>query len=471
MLGACAGPARAPEGEGRTGSPPNVVLILADDLGFGDPGCYGTGSRVPTPHMDRLAAEGLRLTDAHTPSAVCTPTRYGVLTGRYAWRTRLKSGVLDGSSPALIPPGTVTIPSILAERGYRSACIGKWHLGLGDAHPTDYDAPLSPGPLEVGFDSFFGVPASLDMEPYAFVVDHGIEGALDGEVEGSAHRRRNGGGFWRAGRIATGFSHEGCLPRLTDEAVAFVEDAAAGEAPFFLYFPMTAPHTPWVPTEEFHGASGAGWYGDFVAMVDASIGRVLAALDEAGLAEDTLVLVTSDNGAHWPDADVATFGHDANGGLRGQKADIWEGGHRVPFLVRWPGRIPAGGTSDAPWVHTDLLPTIAHAAGAPRPGGAWEDGVDQLATWTDGAPAPRDAFVMHAFDGTFAVRRGPWKLITALGSHGFTPPKQVAPEEGGPRGQLYHLGRDPAETENLWLSEPERVAELEELLANLRGDA
>ena len=450
---------------------PNIVVILADDLGIGDPGCYNPDSKVPTPHIDRLASEGLRLTDAHSPSAVCSPTRYGLLTGRYAWRTRLTRGVLWGDSPNLIDLERTTIAELLKSAGYRTACFGKWHLGLGRGPATDWTAPLQPGPLDHGFDEFFGIPASLDMVPYLFVEDDHPVAAPTTTIKGSAHRRDGGGGFWRTGPASPDFRHIDVLPTITDRAVGFLERASADrERPFFLYLPLSAPHTPWVPTEAFRGTSGAGHYGDFAAQVDGAIGRVLTALDELRLADNTLVLVTSDNGAHWPERDIAQYGHDANLRYRGQKADIWEGGHRVPFVVRWPNRVPAGAVRDELVSLTDLFATLAAVTGMEIPVGAANDSINQLPVLLGETleRAPRHSMIHHSLDGHFAVRRGAWKLIPFRGSGGFTEPSSFPPRAGDPPGQLYHLKDDPRETENLYAVHSAMVRTLAEVLSRER---
>jgi arylsulfatase A len=365
---------------------PNIVFILADDLGLGDLGCYNPKSKIATPNMDRIATEGMRFNDAHTPSAVCSPTRYGVLTGRYAWRSRLKNGVLWGYSRSLIEPGRETVASLLKKQGYATAAVGKWHLGLQQTdenvtapvpdaseilpedhpHAVDYSRPLSPGPNSVGFDYFFGIPASLDMNPYVYVEnDHVVEAATN-EIARSAHRRQGGDGVWRAGKIAPSFKHIDVLPRITEKATEWLGQQSA-EKPFFLYFPLSAPHTPWVPTEEFMKDSKVGYYGGFVAQVDWVVGQVLKTLDERGLAENTMIVLTSDNGSHWPVSDIEQWGHAANMHYRGQKADIWEAGHRVPFLVRWPGRIAKESTSDRTICLTDFMATAAEMTGAELP--------------------------------------------------------------------------------------------------------
>lgn len=444
---------------------PNILLILADDLGSGDPSCYNPDSKIPTPNIDRLAAEGMRFTDVHTPSSVCTPTRYGLLTGRYCWRTRLKSGVLNGYSPTLIEPGRMTIASLLKQQGYRTGCVGKWHLGLGEQPKADFGKPFSTGPLSAGFEWFFGIPASLDMPPYVFVENDRVTEAPTGMIGNSEMRRNGGGGFWRGGPIAPSFTHEGCLPKLQEKAVEFVRKQTAGQ-PFFLYLPLSAPHTPWMPTKEFRGKSQADWYGDFVVQTDALVGQVLKALDDTKLAENTLVLFTSDNGAHWLPSDIEKWGHRANGPWRGQKADIWEGGHRVPFLCRWPGKVKPGSTSSELLCLTDVLATTAALVGATLPQDAGEDSFSFLPV-LQGQPSSkpvREAIVHHSADGTFAIRQGPWKLAKGLGSHGFSIPKTLAAKPGEAKEQLYNLAEDPGEQKNRYLEKPEIVQQLDDLL-------
>ncbi|RUL87566.1 hypothetical protein TsocGM_11835 [Tautonia sociabilis] len=456
--------------------PPNVLLILADDLGYGDPRCYNPDSKVPTPALDRLASQGMRFTDAHSPSSVCTPTRYGLLTGRYCWRTRLKSGVLLGDSPALIEPDRLTLPALLQRQGFDTMGVGKWHLGLGDSAETDYSLPLVPGPTTVGFDHYFGIPASLDMPPYVFIRDDRPVVPPSEEIGASAHRRQGGGGFWRAGAIAPGFRHIDVLPELEREAIAFLDDRgeAGADRPFFLYVPLSAPHTPWLPTDAYLGRSGAGFYGDFAAMVDATIGRILEALDRSGLADRTLVIVTSDNGAHWPESDISRFGHRANGPWRGQKADIHEGGHRVPFLVRWPGVVSPGSSCEQTVCLTDVMATVAAVVGAELPDDSAEDSFDLAPLLRGESPAVpiRPATVHHAMRGMFAVRVGDWKLIEGLGSGGFTAPGSIDPTTlgpGAPMGQLYNLSEDPDESENLWNDRPDVVSRLGAVLDEIRS--
>ena len=358
--------------------------------------------------------------------------------------------------------------SLLRKNGYATACVGKWHLGLGSAEKTDYTKVLDPGPGALGFDYFYGIPASLDMEPYVYVEnDRAVEPPTD-RIAASKHRRQQGGGFWRAGPIAPGFKHLDVIPRITGKAVGFLEKHAKESPgkPFFLYFPLTAPHTPWVPTKEFRGKSRAGYYGDFTVQVDWSVGQVLEALERLGLTDDTLIMVTSDNGSHWYREDIRKWDHAANRNLRGQKADIWEGGHRVPFIARWPGKIQPGTTSDQLICLTDLLATAAAIVGKTLPDDAGEDSFNILPALLGraGETPIRDAVVHHSLQGVFAIRQGPWKLILGRGSGGFSRPRRIEPKPGEPVGQLYNLAEDIGETDNLYLKRPETVRRLSTLL-------
>jgi arylsulfatase A len=459
---------------------PNIVVILADDLGIGDPGCYNRESKISTPNIDRIAREGMRFSDVHSASSVCSPTRYAILTGRYAWRTRMKTGVLQGYSRALIEPGRPTVASLLRDAGYATAGFGKWHLGFQEFdpkrresdQPVDYARPLQPGPVAIGFDEFFGIPASLDMPPYLFVEhEHPVE-MPTARIGDSGDTKNARGPFWRGGAIAPSFRHADVLPRITERAVAFLERQAQANSPrpFFLYFALTAPHTPYLPSHNFLGRSGAGDYGDFVSMVDASIGAVLDALDRKHLNEKTLVIMTSDNGARWTPEEIRQFGHRANLNNRGQKSDIFEGGHRIPFLVRWPGKVRAGSTSDELGCLVDLMATCAEAAGVPLPANAAEDSFSLLpAMLSKPLDRPlRDAVVHHSGSGLFAIRSGDWKLIMGLGSGGFTRPAHVDPKPGEPAGQLFNLAKDRQETTNVYAQNPEIVRSLTERLQRLQ---
>jgi arylsulfatase A len=442
---------------------PNIVYVLADDLGWGDLGCYNPQSAVPTPNADRFATQGMRFTDMHSPSAVCTPTRYGILTGRYCWRSKLKNGVLWGYSPNLIEDGRLTAPAILKSRGYYTAGIGKWHLGLGTQEKTDYDQPLRPGPTDHGFDYYFGIPASLDMDPYLyFENDRAVEKPTS-HTDGKNSPR---GVFWRGGGIAPHFEIEEVLPTLTDRATKLIRERVAKPSqPFFLYLALTAPHTPWVPGPKFQGRSKAGIYGDFVAQVDDTLGQVLRALEENNLAQNTLVIFTSDNGADWKPEDKARYAHRANANWRGEKADIWDAGHRIPFIARWPGKIQAGTVSDELGCLTDFMGTAAEIAGVALPNNAAEDSYNLLPALLGKKGKPiREAIVHHSSLGMFSIRQGDWKLELGLGSGGFSAPAELKPTPGGPKGQLYHIGKDPTEADNVWLQHPEIVARLTTLL-------
>lgn len=473
--------------------PPNIVFILADDMGIGDAGCYNSESKIPTPNIDRLAAAGMRFTDAHSPSAVCSPTRYGILTGRYAWRTRLKTGVLWGYSRSLIEPDRLTVAGLLKNKGYRTACVGKWHLGFQSTdvaddvaerglpndssdmkadhpHAVDYSAPLRPGPVTVGFDYFYGIPASLDMFPHLYVKNDRPVLPPSTVLAGSKSRRDGGEGFWRTGPAATGFRPVEVLPTMADKAADWIAKQSA-ERPFFLYFPLSAPHKPWVPSARFIGQSQAGYYGDFVAQVDSVVGKVMDALDEQGLSENTLLIFTSDNGAQWVAGDVKQYAHRANLRLRGQKADIWEGGHRVPFVARWPRQTKPGSVCDQTICLTDLMATAAALTRADLPPDAAEDSFDISPLLQGKSESTRKTTVHHSLRGTFAIRVGRWKLIEGnLGSGGFSHPRTAKPKPDGPQGQLYDLVADPREETNLYVQKPEVVARLSAELERILND-
>jgi arylsulfatase A len=444
---------------------PNIVFILADDLGWGDLRVYNRESKIPTPNIDRLAASGVRFTDMHSTSAVCTPTRYSLMTGRYCWRSPLKKGVLNGYSPNLIEPGRSTVASMLKRAGYTTAGVGKWHLGLGTDEKTDYSRPLRPGPVQHGFDYFYGIPASLDMAPYLyFENDRAVEPPTSSTPGQGGDNPR--GAFWRAGAMAPSFSIENVMPTLTDKAVEVIRRNTS--RPYFLYFAMTGPHTPWVPTESFRNRTAVGEYGDFVVQMDDTVGRILRAIEDGGTADNTLVVFTSDNGAYWPPDEIERYGHRSNDGWRGMKADIHEAGHRVPFIARWPGRIPPGSVRHDIGTLADMYATFAEVAGLKLNAGEAEDSFS-IARPLQGR-GRRDAtpVILHSEKGLFALRDGPWKFIEGLGSGGFTQPQTVAHAAGEPPGALYHLANDPGETRNLWTREPAVVQRMQRRLNALR---
>lgn len=449
-------------------APPNVVLILADDLGYGDAGAYNKDAKFRTPHIDSLARDGVRFTDAHSPSAVCTPTRYGLLTGRYCWRSAMKQGVLNGWSPNLIEPGRETLATLARRRGYATGGFGKWHLGLGAAAKTDYGIEQRPSPNDHGFDEYFGIPASLDMPPYLFFHNRrAIELPTSTIADSGAPPR---GAFWRGGPIAPSFKMEDVLPVCSARACEFIA-RHAGRRPFFTYIPLASPHTPWVPNKPFIDRSSAGLYGDFMQEIDDAIGRVLAQIERSGAAANTLVILTSDNGAPWSELDARNAnGHWANAPWRGQKGDAYEGGHRVPFIARWPAHIAPGRVEDETLCLTDLFATMASLLDIPMRPGMGEDSFDMLpALLGRKRPGPlREATIMHSSRALYSIRQGDWKLIEGLGSGGFTQPALVAPEPGGPSGQLYNLREDPREQSNLWSERPQDVKRLTELLDRYR---
>ena len=457
---------------------PNVVYILADDLGYGDLGCYNTASKIPTPNIDRLAKEGVRFTDAHSPSAVCTPTRYALLTGRYAWRSRLQRGVLGPFSQPLIAEKQLTVPAMLREQGYATACVGKWHLGWGWPKPGEdgkrhFGKPIPDGPAARGFDLYFGTDVP-NYPPYCFIENDRTVG-IPSEAAPVGKESFN-----IAGPMVPGWKLVDVLPGLAKRAVEYVETAAKGKKPFFLYLPLTSPHFPVVPSAAFKGKSNVGEYGDFVMQTDAVIGAVLDALKRSGVAENTLVILTSDNGPEVtgevkPGAydRLKEFGHASMGTLRGTKRDAWEGGHRVPFIVRWPGKIPAGTTCDETVCHVDLMATLAAMLNVKLPADAGVDSVNILpALLGEKRNAPlREATVHHSAQGKFAIRKGDWVLI--LAPTGDDNAKKGEPdwfrrdrgyESHTEAGELYDLATDPTQKRNRYAAEPTKVKELTALM-------
>lgn len=472
---------------------PNIVYILADDLGYGDLQCYNPESKIPTPNIDRLSEQGMRFWDAHSPSGVCTPSRYGILTGRYCWRSRMPLGVLQGYGRSFVKKERKTVAELLAEHDYHTAVIGKWHLGLDwalsaaeedvlqdentvvsdrgiisnmDPRYIDFGRPPGNGPTRHGFDYSFILPASLDMPPYCFLENDRLTAPLDTETEGNDLNTNYTEAFWRPGLIATGFEFEDVLPTFTKKAMDYIDRRANASKPFFLYLPLAAPHTPWVPTDTYDGKSEAGTYGDFVNMVDAAVGVVLESLKNHGLEENTLVIFTSDNGPYWRPADKQKYRHQAAGKLRGMKADAWEGGHRVPFVVRWPVRIRPGSSNDTPVSLTDFYATCAELLDQPLAKDQAEDSQSLLPILLENVSSgnPRRPIIQQSSGGYFAVRKDNWKLITGLGSGGFSQPRQLEAPEHGPTGQLYNLKEDISEQNNLYQTYPDVVQELESIL-------
>lgn len=470
---------------------PNVVIILADDLGYGDPQVYNSESKIPTPHIDGLAKEGMRFTDAHSPSSVCTPTRYGILTGQYAWRTELKRSVLWMWDKPLIPKDKLTFPKMLKSKNYTTACIGKWHLGwrwpskegsgyMNDTIPIgdysfkgrnqlwkkiDFSKNLGGGPLEAGFDYYFGddVP---NFAPYTYFEND--------KLVKTPELIKPNDMYGGAGPMSEGWDLTKVMPDITNRAVQYIEEKARADQPFFLYFTLTAPHTPIAPTDQFKGKSEAGLYGDFVNEVDWSVGQIVEALKKSGEFENTLLFFTSDNGSPQRDgtnmggaiASVKKYGHDPSRPWKGMKSDAWEGGHRVPFIVSWPENIESGSISDEPIVHTDIISTVASILGIEDVQESMVDSYDISSVLLgEKIDKPiRESLVHHSGNGTFAIRKGDWKLILGKNSGGFSNSLKI---EGIPvetEGQLYNLSEDPSEQTNLYADNSEKVKELTELL-------
>ena len=447
---------------------PNIVFIFADDMGYGEVQCLNPErGKIPTPCMDKLADEGMIFTDAHTSSSVCSPSRYSLMTGRYCWRTSLQRGVLNGFSPPLIDRNTLTVGELLQQHGYDTAMIGKWHLGMSlpvteGKPPTqrspkkmnlDWDGEIKNGPADRGFDYFFGISASLDMAPYIYLENRGFEGAADNDNPKAE---------------TEGFKRIDVLPEIAKRSAAYIKEHT-GEKPFFLYVPLTSPHSPVLPTKEWVGKSGISKHCDFQMQTDHIIGQIISAVDEAGLSENTLIIVTSDNGTSSQSArtsELEAKGHFSSGNLRGSKADIWEGGHRVPFIARWPKVVQAGSTSDATICLTDFMATCADIVDVDL---ADDQGVDSVsflpALESEPIESDRPAIFHHAIAGQFAIRSGDWKLILAPGSAGWSSPVgKTALDRGLPEIQLYNVKEDIGETTNIQAEYPEKVSQLRTLL-------
>lgn len=436
---------------------PNIVLILCDDLGYGDVQSLAPEtSKIKTPNIDRLTQEGMVFTDAHSGSSVCTPTRYGIMTGRYSWRTRLQRGVVQGFEPDLIDEDRPTIANFLKNEDYRTAIIGKWHLNFQYIDPVTHKiipksqkrglppigAKIPDGPVQRGFDYYHGFHHAGDMKA---VIENDEVILHEDEIN--------------------------MLPRLTRESVAFINNQGKEkeQKPFFLYVPLGSPHAPIVPTKEWQGKSGLGDYADFVMQTDATVGAITSALEHNGFSQNTLVIFSSDNGTS-KIVDIpklAEQGHIVSAGYRGSKADLWDGGHRVPFIVKWPNKVEPASTNDQLICLTDIFATVAEITGKPMPKNSGEDSVSFLpAMFHQPIRSTRVGVIHHSISGHFAYRKGKWKLLLAKGSGGWTSPTEKE-SENMPKVQLYNLEDDAAETTNLYEKHPEIV---KELLAQLESD-
>lgn len=481
---------------------PNIITILADDMGYGDMRCNNPECRIPTPNLDRLAGMGMRFTDAHAGSSVCTPSRYNLLTGRYAWRSRLKSGIVWQWDGALIEPGRETVASLLKSNGYDTVCIGKWHLGwdwptLDGKHPNetltygsierekrdaygreniDFSGRLGGGPVDHGFDSYFGVDVP-NFPPYAWFENSHLVAAPTEEKPDHL--------YGHPGPACPEWNLEAMIPEMTRRAVAYVADQGAAQRsgstdPFYLHYPLTSPHSPIVPNKAFQGQSGIGAYGDFVCEVDWVVGEILDALEKNGILENTLVIFTSDNGPEdrTPDGEgvyerARQHRHYSMGDLRGIKRDAWEGGHRVPFIASWPEAVPSASVCHQLIGLGDLMATCADIIGTPLADGAGEDSVSALPLFRGQTDTPtRSSIIHHSISGKFAVRKDNWVLIDAPSGDDNREPEWFQKERGYREhdcpAELFNLDEDPSERTNLYRDRPEVVSELKALLENAK---
>lgn len=453
LLGACATTSVQPATVPR----PNIVVILADDMGIGDVQALHPDGKIPTPHLDRLVSQGCSFTDAHSGAAVCTPTRYGLLTGRYAWRSPLQRWVLDRYELPLIPRGRLTMPGMLQQQGYATACIGKWHLGwdwpgigAGPELRPDFTEPILEGPTTRGFDYYFGTDVP-NFPPYTFIENDRVTEQPTSWYASNPEVLLG----MRSGPSVPGWQFEQILPTLASKAAQYVHAQAKTGKPFFLYVPLTSPHEPISPSRAFQGKSGISPLADFIMETDWAAGQVIEAVDQAGVADNTIVIFSTDNGParYTGIEELVAAGHRASGPYRGAKTEIYEGGHRVPFVVRWPGVVAPHSTCAALVCLNDLMATFADLTGYALPENAAEDSVSLLPLFHDpAAPPVRDSLIHHGNRASFGIRRGPWKLLILL-----QPDDEV-------RFELYHLENDPGETIDLSGSHPGMVTELRALL-------
>ncbi|MET6997626.1 sulfatase family protein [Chitinophaga defluvii] len=466
------------EENNRQTSDVNVVYILADDLGYGDVKCFNPEGKIPTPNIDRLASEGMKFTAAHSASAVCTPSRYSILTGRYPWRSDLQSGVLYGYSPPLIESARFTVADLFKQQNYYTACVGKWHLGMDwpvkqgyteikTGWEIDYSKPIAQGPNTRGFDYFYGISASLDMPPYVFIENNKTIGVPTVTKK-----------YGRSGPAEKDFEAVNVLPSITRKAQEIITTQAGKQQPFFLYFALPSPHTPVVPGKNFEGKSGVTEYGDYVMETDWAVGQVMKTLDSMGIAGKTIIFFTSDNGFApyvLNKYNVEKIGHYPSYTFRGYKADIWEGGHRIPLVVRWPGKIKAGTVSNDLVSLTDFMATSAGILQVKLPEDAAEDSYSILPYLSGKTKKPvRPAIVYASIDGNFSIQQGKWKLEFCPGSGGWASPKNdKAYQEGLPLVQLYNMQSDVSEQLNVATQHPDVVKQLtglmEQYVANGRS--
>lgn len=465
-----------------TSDRPNILILYADDLGFGDLSCYNSHGKIPTPNLDRLAAEGMRFTDGHSSSGICTPSRYALLTGRHHWRDF--HGIVRAMGKSVFSPDRLTMPEMLQEKGYTTACIGKWHLGWEwEAIRTkqgngpdcfDWKKTIPDGPLAHGFDHYFG-DTVINFPPYAWIEDDRMAQIPDTMKDESKWKKiKEGNWECRPGPMASGWDPYAVLPTLTERGVEYLKSRKNEEAPFFLYFAFPCPHAPIIPNDAYDGKSEAGPFGDFVVETDAMVGKLLAALEESRQAENTIVVFTADNGPeHYAYARDANFGHWSAEPFRGLKRDIYEGGHHVPFIVRWPGVTKPGRVSDALVSQIDLMGTFASLLDYKLPTNAAEDSHDLLSHWRGEIDEVRRTHVHNTFADQYAIRYGDWLLIdtkTGYRSRGFKPWEERHGYPGDDKHpvELYDLSKDIGQRENLAADHPQKVTQLQQLLTQIR---
>ncbi|MCX8495194.1 MAG: arylsulfatase [Akkermansiaceae bacterium] len=465
---------------------PNILILYADDMGYGDLGANNPASKIPTPHLDRLAAEGLRFTDGHSSSGVCTPSRYAMLTGRHHWRDfHGIAGAYDGT---VFKPGQLTMPAMLWQQGYATACIGKWHLGMDwDAirkpgtpktsiQHTDFDwtKKFPGGPLDHGFEYYFGDNV-INFPPYAWIENDRLIAAPDTTLTNVPGKPKEGAWECRPGPARSDWDFSQVLPTLTRKGVEYIQSRKGKAQPFFLYFPLPSPHAPIVPTDAFDGKSKAGAYGDYVAETDDMCGQLLAALRQSGLESNTMVIFSADNGPEfYAYARDEKYDHWSAAPFRGLKRDIYEGGHHVPFVIKWPGVTEAGAVTDALISQVDLMATLAALLNFDLPKNAAEDSFN-FEPWLKGETKtpPRSSMVHNTDAKNYAIRDGDWLLVDAKsGAARKAPPAwdkkhHQAPDDGQPE-ELYNLKEDIAQRHNLAAEHPDKVAELRALLKNIR---
>ncbi len=467
---------------------PNVILIYADDMGIGDISILNRESKINTPNLDQLARSGVRFTDAHTVSSVSTPSRYGIMTGEYSWRSSLKADVIYGHAGPIIPANKPTIATMLKRSGYKTACVGKWHLGLNwattDGKPAhksclniDYSKPLTNTPTSRGFDYFYGIAASLDIPPYAIIENDRVETIPDARYPKTTFTRRDNdvaeNPFLRAGDYVSSVTPEMYLPRFTDKVKSLVSDYSKQDDPFFIYFALNAPHAPIVPSEKFRGKSGIGLYGDFMLEVDDVVGQVVEQLKRDGLYDNTIIILSSDNGAEFfAYYRLSECGHNSSGEYRGIKRDLWEGGHRVPLFMSWSGHFKSGQKVDKTVCISDIYATLADITDTQMAKNEAQDSYSLLPLLTRKGKYERDYTVHHSARGRFAIRKGDWVLIE--GGSGDDNGRAGAPEyyaelgyekiTESPKGELYNIRKDLSQRNSLYAQNPAKVAELTAIL-------